>query len=108
MKVGLTKGSENTAHPEIPPIGLIFCGVFTFVLTAGFHDDDGDVDDVDVDADEEEGGDDHHPQWHQHHNMTFPLQPLMGWLVQELGFHQVSPSFHAVFVKPTKSQLIKA
>ena len=107
-KVGLTKGSEYPAHPDIPTIGFISCGVFTFVLTAGYHDDDGDGGDEDDDEEEEEHHDDDG-------DATIiiishcPLQPSMGWLVQEQRFHQVSPAFlHEVFVKPTKSQLIIA
>ena len=90
-KVGLTKGSEYPAHPDIPTIGFISFGVFTFVLTAGFHDGDGDEDDVDDDDEEEEEGgyDDHPPSplplplppsliLHQHHNMTLSVAAFNG------------------------------
>ena len=57
-KVGLTKGSEYPAHPDIPTIGFISCGVFTFILTAGYHDNDADVGDEDDEEEEEEHHDD--------------------------------------------------
>jgi len=36
-KVGLTKGSEYPAHPDIPTISLIATGLFTFIITAAFN-----------------------------------------------------------------------
>ena len=76
FKVGLTKGSEYPAHPDIPTIALIAGGLFTFILTAGHHH--GDDDDV-VDDDEDEEDEHHH----------CPSQPSMVWPVREQGFHQV-------------------
>ena len=55
LKVGLTKGSEYPAHPDIPTISLIATGLFTFIITAG-NDDAHDVIDDNEDADY----DDHH------------------------------------------------
>jgi len=36
-KIGLTKGSKNPVHPDIPTIALIGTGLFTFILTAAFN-----------------------------------------------------------------------